>query len=63
MSQFYYDWFLMCYTNEPPTVTIEQLIQAEQMGLITTEEHQAILAAREPVEELATVDEPPTYEI
>lgn len=48
MSQLYYNWFLMCYNNEPPTVTEAQLLQAVQRGMITEEEHQNIIGAPEP---------------
>ena len=52
MSQLYYNWFLMCYNNEPPTVTEAQLLTAVQRGMITEAEHQAILDSKQeaPVE-------------
>jgi hypothetical protein len=51
MSQLYYNWFKMCYENEPPTVTESQLLTAVQRGMITEAEHQAIVENGEPTPE------------
>jgi hypothetical protein len=61
MSQLYYNWFLMCYNNEPPTVTEAQLLTAVQRGMITEAEHQQILDSKqtEPTPE-PTATEPTT---
>lgn len=46
MSTLYYNYFLTCYTKEPPTVTIEQLDTALSMGKITQDEYDKIIAAK-----------------
>jgi hypothetical protein len=51
MSQLYYNWFKMCYENEPPTVTESQLLTAVQRGMITEAEHQDIVGNAEPTPE------------
>lgn len=43
MSQLYYNWFKMCWDNEPPTVTEGQLLKAVERGMITEAEHQDII--------------------
>jgi hypothetical protein len=59
MSKFYYDWFMMCYNNEPPTVTESQLQTAENRGMITPEEHQMILDSKAEEEETVPPPEEP----
>ena len=54
MSQMYYNYFLMCYTKEPPTVTQTQLDTALQKGMITQSEYDAILASKAPQETAET---------
>lgn len=44
MSAVYYNYFLMCYTKEPPTVTAEQLAVYRDRGLITQQEYDQIVA-------------------
>lgn len=58
MSQLYYNWFLMCYNNEPPTVSEAQLLTAVQRGMITEAEHQQILDSKQTVEAEAPTPEP-----
>ena len=55
MSQLYLNWFMMCYNNEPPTVSEAQLLVAVQRGMITEAEHQQILDSKNP-----TPTPPPT---
>lgn len=55
MSTLYYNYFLTCYSKEPPTVTKEQLGTALTQGRLTQAEYDKIIAVREPVQE-----EPPT---
>ena len=60
MSAFYFDWFMMCYSNEPPTVTEAQLQIALERGMLTQTEYDQIIAIRlEPApEEVPPPEEP-----
>jgi hypothetical protein len=58
MSQIYYNWFLMCYNNEPPTVTEAQLQTALERGMLTQAEYDLIIESKQPEPE----PEPPTLE-
>lgn len=46
MSAFYFNWFMMCYKNEPPTVTAAQLEIALTRNMLTQEEYDQIIAIR-----------------
>lgn len=48
MSQLYYNWFLMCYNNEPPTVTEAQLQTALERGMLTQAEYDLIIESKQP---------------
>lgn len=54
MSTLYYNYFLTCYSKEPPTVTKEQLGTALSQGKLTQAEYDKIIAVREPVAETPT---------
>lgn len=47
MSAFYYNWFYMCYKNEPPTVTTGQLETALTRGMLIQTEYDQIIAIRQ----------------
>lgn len=53
----YYNYFLTCYTKEPPTVTEAQLATAHTQGKLTDDEYNKILASKEPT---TTTTETPT---
>lgn len=57
MSAMYYNYFLTCYTKEPPTVTEAQLATAHTQGKLTDDEYNKILASKEPT---TTTTETPT---
>lgn len=46
MSTLYYNYFLTCYSKEPPTVTKEQLATALSQGKLTQAEYDKIIAVR-----------------
>jgi hypothetical protein len=61
MSKFYFDWFFMCYSNEPPTVTESQLNVALERNMLSQDEYQAIIDIRlEPVPEPEPIPEEET---
>jgi len=61
MSTMYYNYFMTCYTKEPPTVTETQLATAHTQGKLTDDEYNKILATKEPVptEPTTTTEAPP----
>jgi hypothetical protein len=61
MSQIYYNWFLMCYNNEPPTVTEAQLQTALERGMLTQAEYDQIIESKQPEEII--VDPAPEEEV
>lgn len=64
MSAFYYNWFYMCYSNEPPTVTEGQLRTAYERGMLDQTEYDQILAIRqEPAPDPEPAPEEPAPEV
>lgn len=43
MSLFYFNWFKMCLTKNPPTATIDHLNNALGQGKLTQKEYDQLL--------------------